>query len=498
MHSQPGRLPLFLRLTAIGFVVVATALVIEDRLARPSLTGFDPGRMGRLETAMWRDYYEHRWTSLAIDGLKVSCGEFGFSLWDGARSSLLAASAARQFSENTEDPRCLPLLEQYYQVVSDALGRNFDVSEAARLELEWWKERRRKLEPSVYGRTIAANSAIVHGLPPGRLLPSALSRARAMDYRDRHGRKDRMTEENWEEVRQQLTTAYVLLKGACGGASFLENGVTAHRGSSFEHPENTLGAFRHALELGVDWIELDIFATADGHLVVHHDATTRATSDRDLSIAASTLADLRELDVAHHFRERHGLSRSSCPPSSMPLLSEVLDLVITQNHTRLSIQPKDESVDAAIRLIDEKGARDWCGFNDGSLPKMKRVKELAPEIPVFWDRPAKIDLDNDLETARACGFESLVIHQDGVDAEVISRVKAARFEVGAWTVNEPARMRELLELGIDRLYTDDPRAMLELLSPAEQTADGILRHRDAGRADSSFPGRGIAAIFDTR
>ncbi|MCB1206901.1 MAG: hypothetical protein KDN18_21790 [Verrucomicrobiae bacterium] len=464
MHARLRRLPLFLRLTAIGVLGVAVAVAIEDRLARPSLTDFDPGRMGRLETAMWRDYYEHRWSSLAINGLRISCGEFGFSFWDGARSSLLAASAARHFSGNTGDPRCLPLLERYYRVVSDALGREFNASEAARLELEWWKERRRKLEPSVYGRTIAANAAIVHGLPSGRLLPSALSRARAMDYRDRHGRKGRMSEENWGEVRQQLTTAYGFLKDAASGASFLENGVTAHRGSSLEHPENTLEAFRHALELGVDWIELDIFTTADGHLVVHHDATTRATSDRDLSIAASTLADLRELDVAHHFRERHGLTRSSCPPATMPLLSEVLDLVITQAHTRLSIQPKDESVDAAIRLIEEKGARDWCGFNDGSLPKMKRVKELAPEIPVFWDRPARIDLDNDLETARACGFESLVIHQDGVDAEVISRVKESRFEVGAWTVNEPARMRELLELGIDRLYTDDPRTMLELIS----------------------------------
>ncbi len=458
-----------LRWAFLAVALAAVGLAIDDATSRPSPTAFDPARLGKLEASMWRSYYEHRWVALALDGLRVSRQEYGLSLWDGTRSSILAARAASRFRGDTDDPLCLPLLERYYGILREGFGADFDTRKAARLELEWWRERRRKIGPGDYAKTLAANAALVYGLEPEALLATSRKRARAMDYRDLHGRGEGMTEEHWQEVTRQLEGAYTALKAALtdGEYGFLHNGVTAHRGSSLEHPENTLRAFRHALELGADWIELDIFTTADGHLVVHHDATTAATSDRDLVIGSSTLEELRQLDVAHRFRESRGLSREDCPPERMPLLSEALDLILEQRRTRLSIQPKDDSVETAVRLVEEKGAVAWCGFNDGNLAKMRRVKELVPALAVFWDRPAKFDLEADLATARELAFEAVVVRQDGVDATVVERIQAAGFEAGAWTVNDPARMRELLGLGIDRLYTDDVRGMLRILREKE-------------------------------
>ncbi len=253
-------------------------------------------------------------------------------------------------------------------------------------------------------------------------------------------------------------------KAASGDGEFLENGVTAHRGSSLEHPENTLAAFRHAAELGADWIELDILATRDGHLVVNHDTTTGRTAERDLKIAEHPLAELRSLDVAHHFRLQNGLSLEDCPRHTMPLLAEVLDWIKTQPRSRVSIQPKDQSVAAAVRLIREKQAERWCGFNDGDLEKMSTVKRLLPVLPVFWDRPAKLDVATDIRTARERGFEALVIHHQGVTPEVIAQVQAAGLKCGAWTVNDPEAMRRLAAWDIDRIYTDDPRQLLPLMA----------------------------------
>lgn len=252
--------------------------------------------------------------------------------------------------------------------------------------------------------------------------------------------------------------------GAAPGSSFLYNGVTAHRGDSGGFPENTMAAFESALALGVDWIEIDIFRSSDGVLVVTHDATTERVGDKNLAIAEHTLAELEAVDVAADFRKRSGLSAEACPPARMPTLQAVIERMIRQDLTRLSIQPKIDVVDEAIALIRELGAERWVGFNDGDLNKMRRVKELAPDIPVFWDRNADFPLAADLETAKQYGFESLVVHSSGLTAEKVRAIKAAGFEAGAWTVNDAPAMQVLLDMGLDRIYTDFPKRLLNLRS----------------------------------
>ncbi len=242
---------------------------------------------------------------------------------------------------------------------------------------------------------------------------------------------------------------------------FLANGVTAHRGNSGEQPENTLAAFRSGIEVGADWIELDIYRTADGKIVVIHDVTTGRVAGENLPVEKSNWETLRKLDVATEFRQQRGLSREDCPPHSIPLLRDVLKLVMSQDRTRVSIQPKSDCVAEAIAIVQELNAQKWVGFNDGSLAKMAQVKRLAPEIPVFWDRPAQANVEADIRTAQQHGFKSLVWNRQGVTAEKIKQIQAAGLEVGAWTVNDPEEMQRFLQMGIDRIYTDHPRELLK-------------------------------------
>lgn len=255
-------------------------------------------------------------------------------------------------------------------------------------------------------------------------------------------------------------------RAATAGDGFLRNGVTAHRGDSVSFPENTLPAFRAGIESGADWIELDIFRSSDGKLVVTHDRTTGRVGDRDLVVAESTYEALRTIDVAVDFRRRTGRTLEQCPVERMPLLEDVLRLVIAQGRTRASIQPKVDCVAEAIAVVRALKAERWVGFNDGNLTFMSEVKRLAPEIPVFWDR-ALSDLDDDLRIARERGFEALVLHHSTVTPEKVAAIRAAGFEPGAWTVNDPARMAELLDMGVERLYTDDPRRLLALKAERE-------------------------------
>lgn len=95
---------------------------------------------------------------------------------------------------------------------------------------------------------------------------------------------------------------------------------------------------------------------------------------------------------------------------------------------------------------------------------MIEAKRLAPEVMIFWDRGPDTDIDADIQFAIEHGFDSLVIHHRGLTAEKIQKIKAAGLEVGAWTVNDPNHLTNLLQMGVERIYTDEPRTLLKLKS----------------------------------
>ena len=271
-----------------------------------------------------------------------------------------------------------------------------------------------------------------------------------------------------------LTACFIITEAAINANlnaadAFLHNGVTAHRGNSGEFPENTMPAFKSGIEVGADWLELDLFLSKDGKLVVTHDTTTKRVGNKNLMIADSTYAELKTVDVATDFRKRHQKTIQQCPPEAMPLLEDVLKLVQQQNRTRVSLQPKADCVKQAIALVKKMQAEPWVGFNDGNLTYMSQVKQLAPEIPVFWDRGANTEINADIRIAKQHGFESLVLHHQGVTPEKIKAIKAAHIEVGAWTVNDAALMKRLLNQGVERLYTDEPRQLLQLKRAMRQS-----------------------------
>jgi len=143
-------------------------------------------------------------------------------------------------------------------------------------------------------------------------------------------------------------------------------------------------------------------------------------------------------------------------------------LVMKQNRTRVSIQPKVDCVADAVALIKELKAEQWVGFNDGKLSYMAEVKRLHRDLPVFWDRGANTDINEDIRIASQHGFEALVLHYSGVTSEKVRKIKAAGIEAGAWTVNDEATMTRLLDAGVERLYTDHPRACRTLKAKRRQ------------------------------
>jgi hypothetical protein len=200
-------------------LVLALAIGIAGAYAcwprKADLRAFNPAAMARLETAMWRDYYEKHYPRLFTHLYALSRTQFGFSPLDSFRIALSAAEAAKTFQptrSRAEADAALPSLVTYYRLLQPATPVAFDANEAARLELDWWQARREKVGPKDYGRTVAEVAALTYGKSRDdpAMLESGIARAEAMAYRD--ARAGAMTEADWSDIEMQLLRAHQLLK----------------------------------------------------------------------------------------------------------------------------------------------------------------------------------------------------------------------------------------------------------------------------------------------
>jgi hypothetical protein len=206
-------------LVALLAILLIAAFACWPR--RADLRAFDSAGMARLETAMWRDYYEKRYGALFYHLYELSRTQFCFSPLDSFRIALAAGSAAKAFQPTRsrgEAAAALPELAAYYALLRPAAPVAFDTDKLARLELDWWQARHEVVGPRDYGRTIAEVAALTYGKSPDdpAIAASGVARAGAMAYRD--ARREGMTERDWAEVEGQLLRAYQLLKAAIDGS----------------------------------------------------------------------------------------------------------------------------------------------------------------------------------------------------------------------------------------------------------------------------------------
>lgn len=216
--------------------------------------------------------------------------------------------------------------------------------------------------------------------------------------------------------------------------------IIAHRGTPREHPENTLPAFSRALELGVDGIELDVHATADGVVVVHHDPVPRAEPP-DARYGSRPIASMRAAELG---RFRVGGTR-------IPTLAEVLELVATRAVVYVEI--KAPGIERPV--VDCVGAaRAECAVHGFDHRVALRVRELAPRIPTgILMASYALDPAALLSAARARDYWQ---RWDQIDAVLVERVHSAGGRVVAWTVNESGAGSRLAAMGVDSLCSDVP------------------------------------------
>lgn len=250
--------------------------------------------------------------------------------------------------------------------------------------------------------------------------------------------------------------------------------VIAHRGGAGLWPENTMYAFEGARKLGVDVIETDVRSTADGVLVVIHDASVERTTDGVGRVNELTLAELKKLDAGYRWSADGGKSFPFRGRGlTVPTLEEVFSAFPEMN---FNIEPKQETpsiIEPLCRLIRERKMTSKIVIGSFSHSLMEKFRRACPEIATSASPIEVSQFIARSKDAREASYkpamQALQVPEYAVGQRVLTEsfVEAAhrhKLKVHAWTVNEKADMRRLIEIGVDGLMTDYPDRLMELLN----------------------------------
>jgi glycerophosphoryl diester phosphodiesterase len=235
-----------------------------------------------------------------------------------------------------------------------------------------------------------------------------------------------------------------------------------HRGASAAAPQNTLAAFRKAIELGADGVELDAQLSADGVVVVIHDFVVETTTDGAGRVADKTLAELKALDAGSRFSSEFAGER-------IPTLAQVFEAI--QGKLLVNVELKDfdsfgGKLEAPVlEVVRQRAMEKRVLFSSFNPFVLRAIKRLAPDIPAGL--LYREDMPIHLRRAWLAPFiphQARHPHFPMVTEATVQWCHARGLRVNTWTVDEPTEMRRLVALRVDGIITNKPDVLREVLA----------------------------------
>jgi len=230
--------------------------------------------------------------------------------------------------------------------------------------------------------------------------------------------------------------------------------IIAHRGESFDAPENTLASINLAWERDDDAVEIDVQMTKDKKIVVIHDKSTLRTGGTFKRIASNYYSGLTKVDV--------GLFKGTkFNNEKIPLLDEVIDSIPEGKILFVEIKTDEKIVKPLVSLLANKNIKPsqikFIGFG---LNTMKLIKQLIPQFEVYWiTGKSKYKNTNKLKAVinkcKSAGLNGLDVEAGKyLNEDVIQLVKKNGLKIYTWTVDDPVRGKQLLAAGINGITTN--------------------------------------------
>ncbi|MEY8763254.1 MULTISPECIES: glycerophosphodiester phosphodiesterase [Clostridium] len=227
----------------------------------------------------------------------------------------------------------------------------------------------------------------------------------------------------------------------------------AHRGFSGMYPENTMEAFKKAVEIGSDGIETDLHITKDGVIVICHDETIDRTTDGSGFIKDYTYRELTEFNAGHG--------------EKIPSLDELMDYMKDKNlllnlELKNDVIPYENLERSTIDKIYEYGLKKnviVSSFNHNSMQKVKKY-DSSIKTGLLYGSP----IHNPGEYAKRIGADALhPLFSLVMDKATINDIKRNGILINVYTVNEKSYMKKLIDLGVDGIITNYPNLLKDVI-----------------------------------
>ena len=223
--------------------------------------------------------------------------------------------------------------------------------------------------------------------------------------------------------------------------------VTAHRGASVLYPENTMAAFEGAVELGADWIELDVQQSRDGEIFVMHDTNFSRTCGVDKNSWETDWEEISQMDAGSWFSDEFAGEK-------VPLLSEVLTFA-KKSGIKLNIELKPTGYETdfekqVVGLIVDAGMQEQCVITSLKYDVIENTKAADSSVRTAYVLSMAYGDINELTASDYFSIEAT-----SATEAMVNRVHGAGKQLFVWTVDSQDNMKKMIELGVDNIITND-------------------------------------------